>query len=45
MNFVSFWRNCERMGFVSFWRQFFAYVCERMDFLSFVSMDFVLAYL
>ena len=30
MDFVSFWRTCERMNFVSFWRN-----CERMDFVSF----------
>ena len=30
MDFVSFWRTCERMAFVSFWR-----TCERMDFVSF----------
>ena len=30
MDFVSFWRNCERMGFVNnFWR-----TCERMGFVS-----------
>ena len=32
MNFVSFWRNCERMGFVS---SVFGVRCERMAFVSF----------
>ena len=32
MNFVSFWRNFERMGFVS---SVFGVRCERMAFVSF----------
>ena len=32
MNFVNFWRNCERMGFVS---SVFDIRCERMAFVSF----------
>ena len=29
MDFVSFWRTCERLNFVNFWRNF-----ERMGFVS-----------
>ena len=32
MNFVTFWRNCERMGFVS---SVFGVRCERTAFVSF----------